>query len=101
MKTYNITFGVYDDYLEAEKATTTRDVKQAELENLGIHFLLEFDTRSANEGNNRGWFRLTGDGEELPQAEFIENMGDQKLFGYELTFLLQVPDECTTGTFVY
>lgn len=96
-KAYNITFGVYDDYLEAEKATTDRPNKQDELENLGIQFLKEFDSRSTDTTNNREWFRLP----DLPTTEWIENMGDMQVYAYEITFILQVPDECTLGTFNY
>ena len=80
---------------------TDRAAKQSELEALGIHFLLEFDSRAKEKTSDEAWFRLTGDSEERPIGEFIENMGDQNLYGYEISFLLQVPDECTTGTFNY
>ena len=97
-KVYTIVVGFYDDYLEAEKVGTDWAAKQTELETLGIQFLQEFDSRSKDSGN---WYRLTGDSEELPNAEFMEMKADQNLAGYELTFQLQVPDECTDGTFNY
>lgn len=99
-KRYEITYGVYDDYLEAEKATTDKDVKQANIETLGDQFLQEFDRRS-REGTAGDWYRLTGGAEVLPRAEWIENMGDMAVFAYEISFTLQVPDDCTTGTFNY
>lgn len=99
-KNYNIVFGVYDDYLEAEKATIDRDIKQAQLETLGQQFLIEFDAR-AQETTGGSWFRETGDAEALPAVEWIEQMGDASVYAYESSFILQVPDECTEGTFNY
>lgn len=99
-KTYNIVFGVYDDYLETEKATTDRDVKQAELETLGDQFLKEFDKRSKNQTAGE-WYKLTGAAEVIPTIEWIERMGDALVYAYEISFILQVPDECTDGTFNY
>jgi len=99
-KNYNIVFGVYSEYLEAEKDSTERSVKQAKLETLGDHFLIEFDARAQDQtaGN---WFRLVGAAEVLPTTEWIENMGDARVYAYEISFILQVPSECTTGTFNY
>lgn len=95
-KAYNIVFGVYDNYLEAEKATIDRSTKQDQLETLGIQFLEEFDNRSSDTTNNREWIRNVGD---TPTTEWIENMGDMQVYAYEVSFVLQVPDECTVGTF--
>jgi len=97
-KTYNIVFGVYDSYLQAEKSTTDYDNKQGEVEELATHFLFKFDERSTDTDNSREWYRQTGDSEVITN-EWIENMGDAKLAAYEITFELIVPDDCTLGTF--
>ncbi len=99
-KTYQITIGFYDDYNEAEKVNTDYDEKQAELEVLGDHYMREFDARSSTNSPPRDWLRKSGD-EETTIVEWIENHGNQKLAAYEISFELQVPEDCTTGTFNY
>jgi|TARA_Y100001937_G_scaffold15886_1_gene21831 hypothetical protein len=100
IKTYECTIGIYDTYLQSQRATKDYSVKQQDLENLMEHFLREFRKRShgltAQVTSVQDWFML-----ERVTTELIEVLGSDSLVGIEATITIQVASDCDTGTFSY
>ena len=99
-KDYALTFGIYDNYYESEKATKTYAEKQKDLELLIEQFIREFRSRStgdtAQSTSSKNWFMLNA-----VNMELIEVLGADKLVGIEASLSIRVFTDCSTGSFSY
>jgi len=100
LKQYNCTIGIYDTYMQSQKAAKAYSVKQQDLENLMEHFLREFRKRShgltTQVTSVQNWFML-----ERVETELIEIIGVDNLVGIEANITIQVAGDCDEGTFSY
>mgnify|MGYP004447657257 CR=1 FL=1 len=104
LKTFEISFGIYDTYVESQKATKTYANKQQDLMNLMEQFLREFRSRSLGDTTEvtsvQSWNMPSND-QDVVNIEFVEVVGVDKLAGVEATINLSVYSDCDTGTFSY
>ena len=100
VKTYEVTFGIYDTYKEAQKSSKDYADKQKDMENLMEQFLREFRKRSLGNTTQvtsvQEWHMT-----EAVRVELIEVVGTDKLIGIEATVSLIVFSDCDEGTFSY
>lgn len=104
VKTFEVSFGVYDTYHEDQKATKTYANKQQDLLNLMEHFLREFRSRSIGSTTEvtsvQNWHMPSG-ALDIINFKFVEAIGADKLVGVTATVSLLVFSDCDTGTFSY
>ena len=104
VKTFEVSFGIYDTFHESQKATKTYANKQQDLMNLVEQFLREFRSRSLGDTTEvtsvQSWHMPSND-QDTVNIELVEIVGVDKLVGAEAKINLTVFSDCDTGTFSY
>jgi|15BtaG_2_1085339.scaffolds.fasta_scaffold00502_14 hypothetical protein len=104
LKTFEVSFGIYDTYFEEQKASKVYADKQQDLLNLMEHFLREFRSRSLGNTTEvtsvQEWHMPSNDEDKIT-INFVEVVGVDKLAGVEATISLTIFSDCDTGTFSY
>ena len=104
MRNYRLTIGIYSDYHEAEKLTTSYAQKQSDLTDLMEQYIRELRKRSlgntAQVTSNQPWFMKSGN-EDTVTVDLIEVIGNDKFIGIESILTFVIFAECGEGVFNY